>query len=86
MELRKDYVLDRWVFYAADRKKRPKEFKKIEDKEPLKACFFCRGNESLTPPEIGRAEEKGDWIIRGVNGELYPCKPDIFEKTYELVF
>lgn len=27
----------------------------------------------------------GDWIIRGVNGEYYPCKPDIFEKTYELV-
>ena len=26
-----------------------------------------------------------DWIIRGVNGELYPCKPDIFEKTYERV-
>lgn len=28
---------------------------------------------------------KGDWIIRGVNGEYYPCKPDIFEKTYEAV-
>ncbi len=27
----------------------------------------------------------GDWIIRGVNGEYYPCKPDIFEKTYERV-
>lgn len=27
----------------------------------------------------------GDWIIKGVNGELYPCKPDIFEKTYEPV-
>ena len=25
----------------------------------------------------------GDWIIRGVNGEHYPCKPDIFAKTYE---
>jgi hypothetical protein len=25
----------------------------------------------------------GDWIIRGVQGELYPCKPDIFEATYE---
>ena len=24
-----------------------------------------------------------DWLIRGVNGEFYPCKPDIFEKTYE---
>ena len=27
----------------------------------------------------------GDWIIKGVNGELYPCKPDIFEKIYEEV-
>ena len=27
----------------------------------------------------------GDWIIKGVNGEFYPCKPDIFEKTYEMV-
>ena len=27
----------------------------------------------------------GDYIIRGVNGEFYPCKPDIFEKTYERV-
>lgn len=27
----------------------------------------------------------GDYIIRGVQGELYPCKPDIFEQTYELV-
>lgn len=27
----------------------------------------------------------GDWIIRGVKGELYPCKPDIFEMTYEAV-
>jgi hypothetical protein len=25
----------------------------------------------------------GDWIIRGVQGEFYPCKPDIFEQTYE---
>ena len=24
-----------------------------------------------------------DYVIKGVNGELYPCKPDIFEKTYE---
>ena len=27
----------------------------------------------------------GDWIIKGVNGEIYPCKPDIFWKTYETV-
>lgn len=28
--------------------------------------------------------ELGDWIICGVKGELYPCKPDIFEATYEV--
>ena len=27
--------------------------------------------------------ERGDWIIRGVKGELYPCKPDIFAATYD---
>ena len=29
--------------------------------------------------------DKGDWIIKGVQGEFYPCKPDIFEATYEEV-
>lgn len=31
---------------------------------------------------IGR---RGDWIIKGVKGEVYPCKPDIFAATYEKV-
>jgi hypothetical protein len=29
--------------------------------------------------------DPGDWIIKGVQGEFYPCKPDIFEATYEAV-
>ncbi len=29
--------------------------------------------------------QRGDWIIRGVKGEVYPCKPDIFFMTYERV-
>lgn len=29
--------------------------------------------------------EPGDWIITGIKGEQYPCKPDVFEKTYEIV-
>lgn len=28
---------------------------------------------------------KGDYIIQGIQGEIYPCKPEIFEKTYEKV-
>jgi hypothetical protein len=31
------------------------------------------------------AANPGDWIIKGVKGEVYPCKPDIFEATYEPV-
>lgn len=27
----------------------------------------------------------GDWVIQGIKGEFYPCKPDIFESTYEKV-
>lgn len=53
----------------------------------------------LVNREIGRSCDKlhiktlegvmtanvGDYIIKGVNGEFYPCKPDIFHKTYEAV-
>ena len=38
---------------------------------------------TIQTPE-GRMHAKlGDYIIQGVNGEMYPCKPDIFLKTYE---
>lgn len=35
--------------------------------------------------EGGHIVSPGDWIIKGVKGEFYPCKPDIFEQTYEPV-
>jgi len=38
---------------------------------------------SITTLEGVMTAEPLDWVIRGVNGEYYPCKPDIFEKTYE---
>ena len=63
MEIRKDYILERYVFYAPERKKRKREFKKTEKiKEGV--CFFCPGNENLTPPEIGRIGENNKWGIR----------------------
>ena len=62
--IRKDYILDRWVYYATERRKRPQEFKKIIVKEDSKKCYFCPSNEHLTPPEIGRVEYKGSWKIR----------------------
>lgn len=46
------------------------------------------GNFALSGLEIKTLEgtmraDIGDYIIRGVKGEFYPCKPDIFEATYE---
>ena len=40
---------------------------------------------AIKAPEGTMIAEPGDWIIRGVKGELYPCKPDIFAATYEPV-
>jgi hypothetical protein len=43
-----------------------------------------RALEIHTREGVMRADP-GDWVIRGVAGEFYPCKPDIFEQTYEEV-
>ena len=64
-ELRKDYLLDRWVIIAKDRMQRPDQFVKkhvCEKKEGF--CFFCPGSESSTPQEIARFEVDGRWAIR----------------------
>jgi hypothetical protein len=39
----------------------------------------------IETPEGCMTASRGDWIIRGVKGEFYPCKPDIFAATYERV-
>ena len=62
--IRKDYILDRFVYYAAERKKRPHDFKSVVVKDSSKLCFFCPWNTHLTPKEIGRLEYKGTWKMR----------------------
>jgi hypothetical protein len=56
----------------------------------VKANPYPRSNQEDEPPYIRTLEGNmyvmpGDWIIKGVKGEFYPCKPDIFELTYEAV-
>lgn len=53
----------------------------------VKTLFFD-GRKDIHSIEIQTLEgtiraETGDWIIKGVRGEFYPCKPDIFAETYE---
>lgn len=45
--------------------------------------FHGSGAVSISTLEGTMVGEPGDWLIRGVKGEFYPCKPDIFEATYE---
>jgi len=87
-ELRKDYLIDRWVVIATERGRRPTDFAK-QKKEPATAsvCPLCPGNEHLTPPAVlvylkqnGKIikdrDENGfrpkNWLIRCVPN-LYPA-------------
>lgn len=49
--------------------------------------FFSERDQTLviTTLEGDMRAEAGDWIIKGIAGEFYPCKPEIFEQTYEPV-
>jgi len=48
------------------------------DEKPRLAMWFIHTLEGIMRANIG------DWIIKGVNGEFYPCKPDVFVATYAL--
>ena len=86
-ELRKDYLLDRWVVIACQRKKRPTDFSKPTQKRQESLCAFCPGNERMTPqavllylPTNGGIEKTADkngerasnWLVRVVPN-LYPA-------------
>jgi hypothetical protein len=47
--------------------------------DPINRCALIKTLEGTMRADLG------DWIIRGVKGELYPCKPDIFAATYDEV-
>ena len=77
-ELRKDYVLDRWVIIATERGTRPHQFiSEVQNKEKnTKTDYFAPGNEELTPTEIYRCPEKSkDWQIRVFPNKFPAVKP-----------
>lgn len=48
-----------------------------------KVTVYPEGYAAIDTLEGRMRADVGDWIIQGVKGELYPCKPDIFAATYE---
>lgn len=86
IEIRKDYILDRWSYIAKDRGKRAKQFKKSEENiSEGSACFFCPGNEKLTPPEIGRVGDGKSWEVRWFPNKFSAVdeKADVKIKTFD---
>jgi len=63
-ELRKDYILDRYVLIVEKRGLRPKQFKEEDTHDKEATDYFAVGNEELTPPEIGRIEDENGWKLR----------------------
>jgi len=49
------------------------------------SSWFYENNLVIRTLEGDMFASVGDWIIQGIKGEVYPCKPDIFEATYEPV-
>ena len=53
------------------------------DTNPNEATWLVKTLEDGSQGQAKHVGQPGDWLIRGVQGELYFCKPDIFEQTYE---
>ena len=92
---KKPVVIDAWLFDPGNSPK-PDCVGAEGDDKPVKfnqfVCAIHAGKSKMeVPPLHGWIEtlegtmlvSPGDWIIKGVKGEFYPCKPDIFAATYE---
>lgn len=55
----------------------------LGDTDSVRSAGDGTGSIEIITLEGTMRADVGDWIIRGVQGELYPCKPDIFDATYE---
>lgn len=59
------------------------DMREVFGREWLSVRDFSDGKLKIKTLEGDHIANPGDWIIKGVKGEFYPCKPDIFEMTYE---
>lgn len=80
---KKPVVIDAWEFDGRldFSKTLPKEIK--DNVKMFRLTQSCKLK--IMTLEGDMLADIGDMIIKGVNGEFYPCKPDIFEKTYESI-
>ena len=85
-ELRRDFLLDRWVVIATERARRPTDFAKNRaEQTQTSACPMCPGNDSMTPPAVllylksngGIVKDKDTALLRHKNW-LIRCVPNMY--------
>ena len=83
MKFRKKPVVIEAIQYTG----KSDDIKRINENFGLNLHMLWTKPSKLRIPTLegGMCATEGDWIIKGVKGEFYPCKPDIFEATYEPV-
>jgi UDPglucose--hexose-1-phosphate uridylyltransferase len=84
-ELRKDYILDRWVLIATDRAKRPSDFKTKVCLNNKAHCPFCPGHEAMTPKETYVVRKDGKWLVRAFPNK-FSAVSDIPVKEHNSTF
>jgi len=84
-ELRRDYLLDRWVVIAAARRRRPTDFVREREVKEISRCPFCPGNERMTPPAVLVYLPSGDGVIKEADSDgfrhkdwIVRCVPNLY--------
>ena len=84
-ELRRDYLLDRWVVIASARRRRPTDFVKEKEIKKISSCPFCPGNEHMTPPAVLVYLPSGEGVVRDADGDgfrhkgwIVRCVPNLY--------
>lgn len=77
-----EHILKCMIFMGTAKPLRPCDHERFDDYVEI---VKKEGGLKIKTLEGEMIASEGDYIIKGVNGEFYPCKPDIFEKTYEIV-
>ena len=79
---KKPIVIEAWQYLGQETKDWPTWLYEYRHNE--EACSIMGGHLYISTMEGRMRADKGDYIIQGIKGELYPCKADIFEATYEI--
>jgi hypothetical protein len=92
MQFRKKPVVIDAVQWTGENTKEMYDFARDPEGRPAMSCGHPNGMAAVMTLEDGTGTwavkhwaSPGDWIIKGVKGEFYPCKPDIFAATYKPV-